>query len=231
MSLLAMIAFLCTIGLVRGVLDIPWVYWQAERLVLLVPSLTSPTWYLFNIGPFILMEIVTALLRWVLFATLAYWLGRLLGGTGSFRTTLYFYAALLGITLVTILIDYLHLLLPLPLIRFSVSPHYNPVIGIGQVATSIWIGVLTYHLARREYGLDAWVSSMIGAFIPLLNTGLFLIVARVLFWLLPDDAPRDTLMIAFNSGFVVVGLSAFAALLWWGRRMIRARASGPAADP
>jgi hypothetical protein len=222
MSLNSIIVFLIGVGFVRGMLDIPWIYWQAGRLILLLPSMTSPTWYLLNIGPFILAEIITALLRWVLFSTIVYGLGRFLGGQGSYRTTLCMYGALLGITLATILIDYLHLLMPLPLIRFSAAPRYNPVIGLGQVLTSLWIGNITYLVVRSEYQLAVWPSAMVGAFIPLLNTGLFLIVARVLFWLLPNSIPHNMLLIALNIGFVILGLSAFVALLWWGcHRLIK----------
>ena len=37
-------AFLVAVGALRGVLDIPWIYWQAGRLDALGPSLAAPAW-------------------------------------------------------------------------------------------------------------------------------------------------------------------------------------------
>lgn len=218
MRLRSLALFLLGVGFLRGFLDVPWVYWQAGRLPLLPPLLTDPGWYLYNIGPFILSDVVTALVRWVLFTTIVYGLGRFLAGQGSYRVTLNFFGAVLGITLVTILVDYLYLFFQLPLIRFQVSPQYSPVIGLGQVITSVWIGFVTWLLARREYGLPFWPALSLGAFIPLLNTGLFLLVMRALFWLLPEDARFNSLVPLLNTAFVVLGLAAFAWLFLLGRR-------------
>lgn len=217
------VGFLIAVGFVRGVLDVPWIYWQAGNLPWLPSLLGEPTWYVVNIGPFVSAQVLTALLRWVLFAAIVYGLGRFLGGRGSHRVTLNFYGAVLGITVVTIVIDYVHLLLPLPLIRFAGSPQYNPIIGIGQVATAVWIGYVTYLLARREYRLARWPALMVGSFVPLLNTGLFLIVVRVFFRFLPEDLPQGVLALGLNLGFLALGLLALAALLSWSWRSLRPR--------
>jgi len=217
------ILFLLGVGLVRSLLDVPWIYWQAGGLPLLVPSLGQPSWYLVNVGPYVLSVVVTALLRWVLFAALVFYLARFLGGRGSYRVTLDVYAAVLGITIFTILIDYVHLFFDVPLIRFAASPSYNPVIGVGQVVTAAWIGYVTYLLARRELRLSVLPAVMVGAFVPLLNTGLFLIAARIVFRLLPAGSSLSAWLVKLNVGFVAVCLAAFAILFWWGWR--RATAS------
>ncbi len=216
------VKFLLAVGFLRGLFDIPWIYWQAGQLPSLSYSLVEPTWYLLNIGPFILTEIVTIFLRWVLFAGIVHGLAYMLEARGLFRSTLNAFGVILAITLATILINYLHFIFPIPLIRFSSSPQYNPVIGIGQITTSIWIGFATFQLAKAYYQLEQWPALLIGAFIPLWNTGFFLIVVRILFWILPSQIQESQLWVAFNIGFVMIGLVVLLGLFWWyrNRRLI-----------
>ena len=219
------ILFLVGVGLVRSVLDIPWLYWELGSLPLLGPNLDQPAWYGLNVGPYVLSVVIATLLRWVLFASLVHSLARFLGSDGSYRVTLDFYGAVLGITVFTILIDYAHFFFEIPLIRFEAAPRYHLVIGLGQVATAAWIGCLTFLLARRDYRLAALPAAMVGCFIPLLNTGLFLIVAGIYFRLAPAEISVSDLLVKFKFGFVAVCLGAFVALLWWSRRLVATQSS------
>lgn len=178
------IIFLCLIGVLRGAIEGIWLLLMNQQFkqVFFSPLLFKN--YLVEGIPFIFSNVTTAYVRWVGFAFVVYFFGRLLGGKGKFVDFLRLYGVILGIFAITILPNFIYLLLKFPIIRFGVSRLYNPVFGIGQLFTFLWLIFISYKVIRIVHQLPKLDSALISFLASLLST-ISLILGALVFFNLP----------------------------------------------
>ena len=178
------IIFLCLVGILRGVIEGIWILLMNGQFKQVIFSPLIFKNYLFKGIPFIFSNVTTAYVRWVGFAFVVYFVGRLLGGKGKFIDFLRLYGIILGIFVVTILPNFTYVFLRLPIIRFGVSRLYNPVLGIGQALTFLWLIFISYKVIRIVHQLPKIDSALISLLVSLLST-VSLILGALVFFNLP----------------------------------------------
>jgi hypothetical protein len=209
-----LVFILVAIGLVRGLLESAYVLLRAGHLLVTLTQPYALRTYAVSGSAFLLANAVTALVRWQLFAFVAYVLGRWLGGRGRFRQLATAFGLAMGIYALTILPDYLYLFWTLPAIRFQVSAVYSPTIGIGQIAASLWLTWFGYATARSLHRLGRVDSLLVGAGLELVSLGSLVIGAQ-LFFNLPEMARlgRDEMVLAATAAFTLVA-GAGGLVIW-----------------
>lgn len=219
-SLNAQLVFLGVIGCWRGVLEAAWLYGMARRQGVLLERLLAETGrFLYEGALFVAANVMTAYLRWAIYAILLLGVARWFGRRVPFERVSVLAAMILGLYVVPVLVNGIYLVAPLPSIRFAVSAVYQPVIGLGQVVATIWFAWVTYHIFRQACSLSVLPAALGAVFIPLLDRVLFVGAAALVFrvralaWL-----PVPSRMGVVTVGFLLVALIATPTLLWLGRR-------------
>jgi len=227
--------FVAAMGVVRGVVEGLWILLMAGELQAMVARGRVTHWYREEAAAFVLANLLTGLFRWGLFALVPYTLGRFVDGRGRWRDFLRVYGVAMGIYVVTILPNFAYLRWPLlPTIRFEVSPIYNPLFGVGQVLTSLWLAWFGYQTARRLHRLPRFEAALAGLAVPLANIGLFVIASWVFFNFRPlVKLPKAAIFQVSTAAFIVAALVAIPLLFWvgqWFARGERAAAMGTAVE-
>lgn len=219
-------AYVSAMGLLRGLVEGLWILLMAGQLQAMLVRGQFGTWILGEAAPFLLANLLTGLFRWGLFAIVPYALGRFSGGQGRWLDFLRVYGVAMAIYVVTILPNYSYLFWHLPVYQVAVSWSYNPIFGLGQVLTSIWLGYFGYVSCRRLHGLPGVESVLVGVAVPATNLGLFIIAAKVFFnlRLLARLSLVHTFWIA-TAGFIAAALVAIPVLFWLGFRHARSERS------
>ena len=212
------IFFLFGIGALRGITEEIWILSMNGQLGQVLGSMPLLKTHMTTGLPFILSNVITAYVRWVAFALLAFLCGLFLGGKGRFEDFLRLYGIILGISLVTILPNFIYLFVKnLPVIRFSVSTMYNPTIGIGQLVTSGWLVYVSYKAVMTIHKLPKFESFFTGLLVPLLNIGILVLGAAVVFNLPMLNASSPNKVFSLSTlGFTVATLAAIPIFLWIG---------------
>lgn len=214
--------FLLFIGALRGIIEGAWMLLMLGQFSQVISSPDLFRSYLLQGSYFGLANIITAYVRWAMFALIPYLLGRFLGGRGKFEEFLRLYGIILGIFLVTILPNFAHLALKLPIIEFRVSASYNPALGVGQMLTSCWLAYISYEAVRITHKLSKIESVFIGLLVPLINIGLLVFGAMVFFNFPTIIAlSRRNIFIVATIAFIIVALIATPILFWSGYRIER----------
>lgn len=207
------LALLLAFGLARGVLESALILLRAGHFLMTLTQPYALRAYLVTGGAFLVANVITAYVRWIFFALAVFMVGRWLNGRARLDQLLRLFGPALVVYPLTILPDYLYLFFTLPAIRFSVSPVYNPVIGIGQLAVSLWLVAFGYLLARRVHGLGRLDSLLVGAALELASLGS-LVAGALVFFNLPviTEMSRDAMILTATASFTVVaGVAAAAA--------------------
>lgn len=209
-----LLGLLLVCGLARGLLESALILLRAGHFLITLTQPYALRAYLVTGGAFMVANAVTAYVRWVLFAVTVLLVGRWLGGRGSLDRLLRVFGPALVVYPLTIVPDYLYLFFSLPAIRFSVSPGYNPVIGVGQIAVSVWLAAFGYLVGRRLLGLARVDAALVGAALELSSLGA-LVVGALLFFNLPVIAgmDRDHMILTATGAFTAT--AALAALVGW----------------
>lgn len=208
--LLLLLAF----GLARGLLESALILLRAGHFLITLTQPYALRSYLVTGGAFLVANAVTAYVRWVLFAVTVFAVGRWLGGNGRLDQLLRVFGVALALYPLTILPDYLYLFLSMPAIRFAVSPVYNPVIGVGQIAVSIWLVAFGYFAARRVHGLGRLDSLLVGMALELASLGALVIGALVFFNLPPVVAMDHDQMILTATATFTAAAGGAAMTAW-----------------
>lgn len=217
---------LLVFGLARGLLESALILLRAGHFLITLTQPYALRSYLVTGGAFLVANVVTVYVRWVVFALTVYLVGRWLGGRGRLEPLLRLLGPALAVYPLTILPDYLYLFLRLPAVRFAVSPVYQPVIGVGQMGVSIWLVAFGYLAARRLQGLGRVDSLLVGLGLELSSLGALVVGALVFFNLPPVTAlDHDRMILAATGTFTVAaGAAGGAAWLLSGRARRRERA-------
>jgi hypothetical protein len=214
------LVLLLVFGLARGLLESALILLRAGHFLITLTQPYALRSYLVTGGAFLVANAVTAYVRWLLFALTVFAVGRWLGGRARLEALLRLFAPALLVYPLTILPDYLYLVVSLPAIRFAVSPAYNPVIGVGQIAVSLWLVAFGYLAARRLHRLGRLDSFLVGAALELASLGALVIGARIFFNLPPVLAlDRDGMILAATASFTAVAAAAAVAAWTLTRRM------------
>ena len=180
-SLHTIVYILFFIGLLRGVVEIIWLYLMKGQFQQFLYLLGSLDWYLFNAGPFIVCNIPTTYFLWSLTALIVFESGRFLGGEGEFVDILRIYGIFIFSNFLIAILNYLHYFVYIPTIRFRASEIFNPDIGIGQIVIFIWLVILTYQISRSVHRLS-YTDSILIAFLPvLMGTVLYIFSIKACF--------------------------------------------------
>lgn len=218
------VIFLSLVGTLRGLLEGLLILLMVGQFTQVVSSLILLKSYLLNGTLFVFSNITTAYIRWVAFALMVYLFGRIIGGKGRFEEFLRLYGVILGIFMITILPNFAHPFFNLPMIKFNISNIYNPSMGIGQILTSIWLAFISYKAARLIHRLPKMESILIGLSLPLINIGILVLGAMILFNI-PGLASLDERRIIFITTFtfVIFTIVATPILLWFGYKIDQRR--------
>lgn len=213
-----LLIFLGVIGLLRGFLEMFWLYGMTYR-----PGLWELLWqerlrHGLEAVLFLAANGMTAYLRWAmygfLFLAIARWFGRVV----PFRQGMTGVGLLLIFYLVPVLVNVLYLLFPLPIIRFDVAQVYRPVIGLGQVVATVWFVWVAHWLFRRLGGFTRWEALLGALFIALVDRFLFVAAAGVVFhWNWLTHLPVAPRMLWVSVGFLVVSVVAVPLILRFSR--------------
>ncbi len=212
------IVFLFVIGMVRGLLECAMLLLRAGQFEQVLTSSTALLKSYLRMGiPFLVSSITCGYVRWVGFALVVYLLASFFGKKGRFNDCLRVSGVALGIYLVTIILNFAYLLIPLPVIEFAASRYIKPTIGIGQALTSAWLIFVMYTAARLIFRLPRYASFLIGLSVVLINIGALVLTCLIFFNLRPLTllSYRDNLDI-FTFLFVVVTLLCTAGFYWLG---------------
>jgi hypothetical protein len=213
------------VGALRGIIELVWELLMAGQFsqTILTPALFKRQ-ILQDGTLFLLANVTTAYIRWPIFALVPFLFARFLGGRTRFRVFLRLYGVALGIFFVTVLPNFIYVFFKLPLIKFEVSKAYNPIFGIGQVLTSLWLIFISFKILRITEKLS-WIESMlIGSLVPLVNIGLLVLSSKI-FFNLPTIillSRRKTFLIAAFC-FIMITLVAVPFLLWAGHKIDQKR--------
>lgn len=216
----SLLVFLGVVGLARGALEAVWLYAMARRPGLLEQLLMDPARHLGEGALFVAANVMTAYLRWAMYAFLfmavAWWFGR----KGSFARLGTLTALLLGLYVAPVVVNTLYLFSSFPVFQFPVSQAYQPMVGIGTVAASFWFAWVAYWIFRDAVGLSK-TESLLGAFfIPLLDKALFIGGAAAVFrwgWLAALSTHARMGLVAL--GFLAAAALAIPVFLRMGRRL------------
>ena len=165
-------------GLLRGVLETIWLYLMKGQLHQLISSLGSPEWYLLNSGPFVLCNITSVYFLWAVTAFIIFEGGRFLGGTGEFEDVLRVYGVFMCSYLLIAILNFAHLYIDIPFIRFKALEVFNPEMGIGQDVIFAWLTILSYVVARSVHRLSKAMSALIAS-LPF-SSGIVLYIVSVI---------------------------------------------------
>jgi hypothetical protein len=224
-DLTRIVLFVFVVSILRGIVEGIWVLLRVGQLGQVATSWTLFHSYLRLGIPFLISSLTCGYVRWIGFALAAYWLGRFFGGKqGRFNDWLRLTGIFMGLYLVAILPNFAYLIWTLPMIQFRISSLYNPGLGVGQMLTSVWLGLLLYQAVRIVHGLARFQSLLIGASIVLANIGA-LVLGSLIFFNLPrlDALPfRGTMHLA-TWVFIVITVLTVPLFLRWGYRLDRRR--------
>ena len=220
-SLRALLLFLGIVGFLRGLLEALWLYGMAHKQgIILQLLLAEPGRFLLEGALFLAANVMTAYLRWAMYAVLFLGIARWFGRQVRFADLRTLTGLMLGLYVAPVLVNGLYLVFPLPSIKFAVSPVYQPVIGLGQLVATAWFAWAAYHIFRTVCGLEAREACLGALFVPLLDRVLFVGAAAAVFQLKPLTWLPVTLRMGLVTvGFLMVALLAVPFLLWLGRRL------------
>lgn len=214
--------FLGIAGFFRGALEALWLFGMARQPDLIAHLMQHAERYALEGTLFLAANVMTAYLRWAMYAALLFGVARWFGRRVSFTILTTLAGLLLGLYVVPVLVNVLYLVVPLPSIRFAVSPAYQPVIGVGQLVATTWFAWVTYHIFRQACGLSKAHAALGAIFIPLLDRFLFVAGAAVVFqWRALTWLPVTARMGLVTVGFLLIAAIAAPLLLTLGRRWSR----------
>jgi len=224
-SLKRVAVFLLWIGVLRAVFEIVWIFSMSGRFNEITSYMRIPSWYIFETVPFVIANILTAYLRWAMFAALAFFGARVFSKEKrGFGDVLRVYGIALGIYAFGMLLNFVYAFWRLPAVRFEASSVYSPVIGIAQVFGSIFLVVVSYHAVRILFKLSRLEALFIGLLIPLLDRA-FLIAATKVFFNAPALINFSAKQVFFISTvcFAVFSVCATAFILYFGFKVGRVK--------
>lgn len=131
------VIFLFIVSIIRGLLEVIWFYADRGLMSQLGYFLKSPSWHLFEFWRAIFSCVFIVYIRWLTYVFFVIVLSRAFGAASNVRMLLKFYGILLGVFALPIIVNFVYIIIPLPMIRFSVSNIHVHIIGIGQLVTAI----------------------------------------------------------------------------------------------
>jgi hypothetical protein len=215
------VVFLFYVGALRGIIELVWELLMAGQFsqTILTPALFKRQ-ILSDGSLFLLGNITTAYVRWPIFALIPFLFTRFLGGRTNFQEFLRLYGIVLGLFVVTALPNFIYVFFKLPLIKFEVSYAYNPIFGIGQALTSLWLIFISSQILRIT-NKSSWIESIsISLLIPLTNMGLLVLCSKIFFNfpVIVLLSQRKIFLIAAFC-FIIATLAATPFLLWIGHKI------------
>ena len=212
------ILFLFWIGLIRGLHDIIRPYIVAGALPQLLLAIKVPSWYIIESGPFLLACIITAHIRWVIFALVTFILVRFFKNSGRFDDYLKLYGVIMGSYLISPIFNSIYFIRAFPAVEFFSSARYSQIIGLGQVVGAGLLLFITYKVLRQVAKLGVFESFLIGLFLPLLDRGLYIAFYKLYFSIdfISLFQLKEIFFIA-SILFIIGGLVSIPLLIWVGR--------------
>lgn len=213
------VGFLFWVGLLRGILEIIWLFAINGRLGDVPLLARHGPWWVLEGGPFIVANILTAYFRWALYSTVFVLLLRVFRIRWAFADDLRVFGAMLGLYVVTILVNFLHGVFDLKMLHLYVAERYVPAFGIGQALAACLMLRMVFVLGRL-LSLDR-SSALLAAFlVVLVERGLNLAAAWWYFRLpLAEHLSARSLFLVANHLTSLVSLVGVALLIWLGRRL------------
>ena len=205
------------VGLLRGVLETVWLYLMKGQLHQLIASLGSPEWYFLNSGPFVLGNITSVYFLWAVTAFIIFEGGRFLGGKGEFEDVLRVYGIFMFSYLLIGILNFAHLYIGIPFIRFKASEVFNPEIGIGQDVVFAWLTIISYVAARNVHRLSKTMSALIAS-LPFSSGIVLYIVSVILFFgvyeMLPFEIGFTSYLLSGILYIVFTSVLAIILIIW-----------------
>lgn len=227
-SLKAVLLFLGIAGFLRGFLEAGWLYgMQGQLAVWLWKIGTQPMQFLQEGGAlFLAANILTAYLRWSIYLLIFIGAARWFGRRAALKPLMILLGLLMGLYVLPVIVNAFYLVAPLPSVRFAVSDLYQPVIGLGQVITSVWFAWVSYHIFKTACGLRPSEAFWTATLIPLLDRVLFVGAAAAIFhWKPLAQLPAISRTNWVTTGFLLAAVIAIPALIALSRRLGRGAAS------
>lgn len=142
------ILFLFSLGLVRGLLEVLWLFTIKHRLIQLSFLSRQASWYLLEAGPFILANILTAYFRWAMYSLIFSLSLGFVKIRVDFSRALKVFSVIMGLYVLAGLINFIHYFLGLSMVKFYISEAYAPLLGIGQLISSGLLIFFSYKFSR-----------------------------------------------------------------------------------
>lgn len=177
------IFFLFWLGVIRGVLEVIWIFAINHRLMEMPLLLRQLSWWYLESGPFILANILTVYFRWAMYSLVFYLLLRFFKIKMDFSKVLKVFSVILVLYVITMLTNFLHYFFRLDMIRFYISELYSYSMGIGQIISSCLLILLIYNLALY-FGLDR-ISSLLSSLLVFSAERIFYFFSAWVYFRLP----------------------------------------------
>lgn len=215
----SILMFLFWVGLVRGVLEVVWLFAMSRRVSELAELSGQWSWWMMEAGPFIVANILTAYFRWALYSLVCYAALRFLQARVDFARVLRVFAAVMILYVLTILVNFLHCAMDLPMLQVRIAERYMPSFGIGQGVSSVlvlwWIWTL-----GRQVGLDRSGALLSAVLVFAVERAFYFFAAWAYFRLpLLSTLSEPTAVFIANHATSVVSLLGTGVLLWLGYRI------------
>ena len=137
------------IGLLRGALEVVWIFAINHRLIELLFLSRKLSWWYLESGPFILANIFTAYSRWAMYSLIFYLGLNFLKIKADFFRILKLFSIIMWLYVLTILANFLHCFFNISMIKFDIAPLYTYSAGIGQWVSSCLLIFFVYKLGRH----------------------------------------------------------------------------------
>ncbi len=213
------IFFLFWLGILRGILEVIWIFAVSRRLTELFVRSGQLSWYIFESGPFVLANILTVYLRWAMYSLIFYLSLRLFKIRVDFSQVLKVFCFILGLYVVTILINFLHCFFNLNMVKFYIAESYSPSFGLGQAVSSCLLVWLIYNAGSR-LGLDK-LSSLLSALLVFGTDRIFYFFSGWIYFRLPliNSLAYKKIFYVANHLTSLMSILLTLLLLWIGYRI------------
>lgn len=213
------ILFLFWLGLLRGILEVTWIFAINHRLGELSLISRQTSWWYLESGPFILANILTVYLRWAMYSMVFYltlWFFKI---KADFSIILKVFSVILCLYVLTIIMNFLHLFFNIPMVKFHISTLYSYSMGIGQLVSSCLFIFFIYKFGSC-LGLDKLSSLLSGLFVFSVDRIFYFFSAWIYFRLpLVNSLSYKNIFNLGNGLSSIVSLLLTLVFLWLGYRI------------
>lgn len=208
-SFTAIVLFLLAVSIIRGLLEVIRFYADEGLLWQLSSFLKSPSWHLFEFWPFMFTHIFTVYIRWFAYGFFVVILSKIFGVKVNFKMVLKVYGVLLGIYVFPVILNFIYLVLPLPVIRFGISKIYAHLVGVGSVVTSILFIYVSTVIITALLKIKRFDAFLISFAIPIIDRVVY-VAPSLIFFNLPMVAKLNFRNAKFLEAIIFILASSLA---------------------